>query len=183
MNCFGTVHESRSSSSFGSSVPNPSIERTSQRGLRPLCAAARVGRAVAMTVHRLVTILVLGIILPGSSAGAEASFARKPWSRHCTTQGIPAGDAKEAAYLEAAATRCDPADACVLSCSRSGCVEGIAGGCYHACSRGIPEQLAERADRWEAGPSCRLPPNDSFKPKAPRGSAQFWRRASEAKTK
>lgn len=161
-------------------MAKPLINRTAYA--LPAPTAGYSARSAAMTVHRLVTILVLGIILPGSSAGAETAFAHKPWSRHCTTHGIPAGDAKEAAYLEAAATRCDPADACVLSCSRSGCVEGIAGGCYHACSRGIPEQLAERADQWAAGPSCRLPPNDSFKPKATRGSAQFWHWASETRT-
>jgi hypothetical protein len=120
-------------------------------------------------MHRLVTILVLGVTLIGFSAGAETVSAQMPWSRHCTTKGIPAQDAKEAAYLEVAATRCEPKDACVLSCSRTGCAEGIAGGCFHACSRGIQEQLAERADRWEARPSCRLPPNNSFKPTPHRG--------------
>src|SRR5688572_24906838 len=113
-----------------------------------------------MTMHRLVTTLVFGITLLGGSAGAETVSAQMPWSRHCTTQGIPARDAEEAAYLEVAATRCESKDACVLSCSRSGCAEGIAGGCFHVC-RGIPEQLAERADRWADGPSCRLPPNNS----------------------
>ena len=121
-------------------------------------------------MHRLVKVLVFGVTLLGCSADAEAVSAQTSWSRHCTAQGIPARDAKEAAYLEVAATRCEPEDACVLSCSRSGCAGGIAGGCFHACSRGTPEQLAERADRWEARPSCRLPPNNSFKPKPLRGS-------------
>lgn len=107
----------------------------------------------------------------GGSDGAESTPEQMPWSRHCTTQGIPARDAEEAAYLKAAATRCEPKDACVLSCSRSGCAEGIAGGCFHVCSRGIPEQVAERADRWEAMPSCRLPPNNSFRPTPLRGTA------------
>ena len=120
-------------------------------------------------MHRLVTILAFGFTLLGSSAGAETVSAQMPWSRHCTTQDIPTRDAKEAAYLEAAATRCDPKDACVLSCSRSGCADGIAGGCFHTC-RGVPELLTERADRWETGPSCRLPPDKSFKPSPLRGS-------------
>jgi hypothetical protein len=121
-------------------------------------------------MRRLVKILVLGITLLCFSAGAETAPAKKSWSRHCTTQGIPARDAKDAAYLEVAATRCEPEDACVLSCSRSGCVEHIAGGCFHAC-RGVGEQLAERANLWEATPSCRLPPNNSFKPNPHRGGA------------
>jgi hypothetical protein len=119
-------------------------------------------------MHRLVTILVLSVTLVSGPAGAEPVSAQKPWSRHCTTQGIPASDDKEAVYLETAATRCEPKDACVLSCSRSGCAEDIAGGCFHAC-RGIQEEMAERADSWEAGPSCRLPPNNSFKPTPHRG--------------
>ena len=123
-------------------------------------------------MHRLMTILVLGLTLVGCSAGAETVSAQMPWSRHCTTQGIPARDAEEAAYLQTAAVRCEPRDACVLACSRTGCAEGIAGGCFHACSRGAPEQLAERADRWEARPSCRVPPNNSFKPSPLRGLVQ-----------
>ena len=121
-------------------------------------------------MHRLVTVLILGITLLGGSVGTESAPTQAPWSKHCTTQGVPFRDAKEAEYLEAAATRCEAKDACVLSCSRSGCADGIAGGCFHVC-RGAQEQLAERADQWAVRPSCAVPPNNSFKPKPLRGSA------------
>lgn len=121
-----------------------------------------------MKMHAIATIMALGAAFLCFSAGAENSSVLKPWSNHCTTRGIPTRDAKEAAHLEAMATRCEPRDACVLSCSRSGCADFIAGGCYHVCRGGIPEQLVEGADRWEAKTSCRLPVGKPPGPGLPR---------------
>jgi hypothetical protein len=84
---------------------------------------------------------------------------------------IPVASTSEKDYFEHLAGKCEPRDACVLACSRSGCAANIAGGCEHVCSRGLPEDLAKRADLWAERPSCRLPPNNSFKPKLLRNSA------------
>jgi hypothetical protein len=113
-------------------------------------------------VRKFVTVLILGIALVGCFAAPKSLAAEKPWSRHCSAKGIQTSNAEEAVSLAAAAARCEPEDACVLACSRSGCAEGIAGGCYHVC-RGVPEDLSKRADIWSQRPSCRLPPNPALK--------------------
>ena len=113
-------------------------------------------------MHKCVRVLILGIACAGCFAGSKSLASEKPWSQHCSAKGIQAISADEAVNLEAAATRCEPKDACVLACSRNGCATGIAGGCYHVC-RGVPEDLPKRADRWAQQPSCRLPPNLALK--------------------
>ena len=115
-------------------------------------------------IIRWLLLVSLILLFCGRSVVAEPLASDKPWSRHCSTDGIPTRDVDEAKYLEDAAVRCEPVDACVLSCSRSGCAKGIAGECAHVCFRGLPEDLAKRADMWADRPSCRLPPNNSFKP-------------------
>jgi hypothetical protein len=124
-----------------------------------------------MEAHRLLTVLILGVALLGCSVASKPVASQNPWSHHCSAKGIPTRDAEEAAYLDAAAARCEPVDACLLACNRSGCAENIGGRCAHACFPGTPENLVKRADRWASRPSCRLPPNNSFKPKPLRGSA------------
>ncbi len=123
-----------------------------------------------MKVSIQLTIILLGILTTGCATSAEQVAPQKPWSRHCSAAGIPARNAEEFAYLEAAATRCEPKDACVLACSRTGCADNIGGGCAHACFRGLPEDLAKRAESWSQMPSCRLPPNNSFNPMPLRGT-------------
>jgi hypothetical protein len=113
-------------------------------------------------MRKFVTVLILGIALAGCFAGPKSLAAEKPWSQHCSAKGIQASNAEDAVSLETAATRCEPQDACVLACSRSGCATGIAGGCYHVC-RGVPEDLSKRADIWAQQASCRLPPNRALK--------------------
>jgi hypothetical protein len=124
-----------------------------------------------MAALRFVTFILLSILASAGLAGSQSVASQQPWSQHCSAAGIPARNADEAAYLETAAARCEAKDACILACSRSGCAEGIAGGCAHVCSRGLTEDFAKRADYWAQRPSCRLPPNNSFKPKPLRGSA------------
>jgi hypothetical protein len=124
-----------------------------------------------MVTLKFVMIFLLSSLSSACFAGSQSVASRQPWSPHCSATGIPARNADEAAYLEAAAARCEAKDACVLACSRSGCADGIAGKCAHVCFRGLPEDLAKRADYWAQRPSCRLPPNNSFKPTPLRGAA------------
>src|SRR5688572_8234574 len=112
---------------------------------------------------RFVMVLLLSAAAIGCSAGNASLASQKPWSQHCSAKGIPFRSAEEASLLEAAATRCEAKDACVLACNRSGCADDISGGCAHVCFRGLPGDLAERANSWAQRPSCRLPPNNSFK--------------------
>jgi hypothetical protein len=70
----------------------------------------------------------------------------KPWSRHCSLQGIPVDSGTEIGKRFAEfAKRCEPTDACILACTRNECGGG-AGGCFHDCgdrsSYGPPETLA-----------------------------------------
>ena len=101
-----------------------------------------------MKVSIQLIIILLGILTAGCANGAEPVASQKPWSRHCSTAGIPTRNAEESAYLEAAASRCEPKDACVLACSHTGCADNIGGGCAHACFPGLPEDLAKRAESW-----------------------------------
>ena len=122
----------------------------------------------------LLALTVL-VITFGCYAQGQVSPPYKPWARHCTLSGIVAADPAGMDYFASLAKACDPRGACVLACARSGCARGIAGGCAHVCSRGLPQDLAIRADHWSALPVCVAPSNNSFKPKPLRGSAQFRR--------
>jgi len=60
------------------------------------------------------------VVLSFSAAAAEAG---KPWARHCSLSGIAGatGNSDFGRLLSGFAHRCEPIDACVLSCMLSKC--------------------------------------------------------------
>lgn len=111
-------------------------------------------------------ILAFLLTVVGYAAQGQVLQSDKPWTRHCNLTGIivPVSTG-ERQYLVGLANACEPQGACILACTRSGCATGIAGGCDHACSRGLPQDLAVRAEAWATGPTCPASPDNSFKPK------------------
>lgn len=108
------------------------------------------------------------------SSSPESPSSSKPWATYCHLTGIAFPNEEEREFLSTFAQRCQPADACLLSCIRSGCAKGVGGGCFHMCSSGSngDSDMLERARMYEDRTAflCRTPPNSSFKPNPPRYS-------------
>ena len=122
-----------------------------------------------MTELRRILVFSISIFILGCSASSQPiASVTSPWAHHCSTQGTKPRDNQEAGDLLAFAVRCEPRDACFLACARSGCAENIGGGCAHVCFAKDAEGLVKQADSW-SNRSCRLPPNNSFKPSPLRG--------------
>ena len=71
-----------------------------------------------MAALKYVMVFLLSSLSSVCFAGSQSVASRQPWSPHCSVAGIPARNADETAYLEAAAARCEAKDACALPCSR-----------------------------------------------------------------
>jgi len=91
---------------------------------------------------------LLALFFCAMSSLAFAGSDTKSWAKHCSLAGIALNDRDEQMkkLLSEFAQRCDPTDACLLSCERNQCGAG-AGGCFHDCSNGSiygpPEVLAD----------------------------------------
>jgi hypothetical protein len=95
--------------------------------------------------------------------------AAPSWSKYCSLDGINLSDGQDRALLQQFADRCEPADACILACSRTVCAN-VGGGCFHACSQ--TQDPVKSAEEFAAGTSvwCKWRrPNNSFKPSPLRG--------------
>lgn len=92
-----------------------------------------------MKIDSIIPFIVLGFALY-SAAENNVVAADKPWAKHCTLVGVPEANEKSEVgrMLHEFADRCEPVDACLLSCMRNHCDEG-AGGCFHDCG---PEGFA-----------------------------------------
>jgi len=113
-------------------------------------------------------------VLASSFACEAGESSDKPWARHCSLSGVIADKHKNSdggRYMAEFAQRCEPIDACVLSCFRSRCAVGIAGSCFHACGNNQIYGYAELAELYASRDPrvCPSPPNNSFKPKPLRG--------------
>jgi hypothetical protein len=115
--------------------------------------------------------LSTAVAAPQSTSPAQSSSG-KPWAKYCHLNGITFPDREERDFLAKFSRRCNAADACLLSCIRSGCAKGVGGGCFHMCSSGAngDADMLQRALEYEDRTAylCRSPPNRSFKPNPPR---------------
>ena len=115
-------------------------------------------------------LLLLSFVVAAAQPNAPASSSpSKPWASHCHLDGMTFSYPEDRTFRAALAQRCNAMDACLLSCMRSGCAEGVGGGCFHMCSSGADSDsdLLERAQKYKDRTAylCRRPPNNSFKPK------------------
>ena len=116
---------------------------------------------------------VTGCIQDGQSTEAAQAAANADWRRQCTTEGVTTDSAEDKAYFEHIASACEPVDACMFACIRSGCA-AIGGGCAHACSNVSVDNAASVVASYvdKSAYFCKWQrPNSSFKPKSLRGAA------------
>lgn len=101
-------------------------------------------------ISLLLSLASAGTGFAGQSGETEQAKS-KPWAKYCHVRGLGLTDQEERDYLASFADRCTGADACVLSCLRSGCAEAVGGGCFHMCSSGLGDDLdgMDRARQYE----------------------------------
>ena len=91
-----------------------------------------------MLRHAVLLFAVLNGCAGPTSTGDHATERSSP-KTGCSIDDMKPTSEDERTLLLNIARRCKPIDQCLLECIRSGCADGIGGGCFHTCGiRGVP---------------------------------------------
>ena len=97
--------------------------------------------------------------------------AKDSWAQSCHSGGIKIEGEGDRKMFREMVNRCTAMDACHLACFRSGCADGIGGGCFHTCGDDMPEKQArdyeDKTSSWckpQAKKAVAPKPNQSLGP-------------------